>query len=160
MRSCVTRLRTLSSIISVMDGTLPKKPCKTCKNRFHAGCLYKVRSLAQTSLYFIVNLIQQTYSGSTAVIRQAVLCVARISSDLYQLGIGATLLTLQLDRYLLRTFYPQPVNVLIVCSDSNLVASSHSTRSVNSTLLSLTLRIFFATGLVGKYKNCSSSLGS
>ncbi|KAF9458921.1 hypothetical protein BDZ94DRAFT_1068633 [Collybia nuda] len=29
------------SIISVMDGTLPRKPCKTCKNRFHAGCLYK-----------------------------------------------------------------------------------------------------------------------
>ncbi|KAL1719117.1 hypothetical protein EV715DRAFT_272923 [Schizophyllum commune] len=29
------------SIISVMDGSLPKKPCKTCKNRFHAGCLYK-----------------------------------------------------------------------------------------------------------------------
>ena len=29
-------------IISVMDGSLPKKPCKTCKNRFHAGCLYKV----------------------------------------------------------------------------------------------------------------------
>jgi len=30
------------SIISVMDGSLPKKPCKTCKNRFHAACLYKV----------------------------------------------------------------------------------------------------------------------
>ncbi|CAK5264279.1 unnamed protein product [Mycena citricolor] len=29
------------SIISVMDGTLPRKPCKTCKNRFHSGCLYK-----------------------------------------------------------------------------------------------------------------------
>ncbi|KXN85569.1 E3 ubiquitin-protein ligase listerin [Leucoagaricus sp. SymC.cos] len=29
------------SIISVMDGSLPKKPCKTCKNKFHAGCLYK-----------------------------------------------------------------------------------------------------------------------
>ncbi|KDR72553.1 hypothetical protein GALMADRAFT_752797 [Galerina marginata CBS 339.88] len=29
------------SIISVMDGSLPKRPCKTCKNRFHAGCLYK-----------------------------------------------------------------------------------------------------------------------
>ncbi|KAK7439775.1 hypothetical protein VKT23_017349 [Stygiomarasmius scandens] len=29
------------SIISVMDGSLPKKPCKTCRNRFHAGCLYK-----------------------------------------------------------------------------------------------------------------------
>ncbi|PFH48098.1 hypothetical protein AMATHDRAFT_66268, partial [Amanita thiersii Skay4041] len=29
------------SIISPMDGSLPKKPCRTCKNRFHAGCLYK-----------------------------------------------------------------------------------------------------------------------
>ncbi|TFK64592.1 hypothetical protein BDN72DRAFT_260036 [Pluteus cervinus] len=29
------------SIISTMDGSLPKKPCKTCKNRFHAGCLFK-----------------------------------------------------------------------------------------------------------------------
>ncbi|KAK0191944.1 hypothetical protein F5146DRAFT_1102178 [Armillaria mellea] len=29
------------SIISVMDGTLPQRPCKTCKNRFHGGCLYK-----------------------------------------------------------------------------------------------------------------------
>ncbi|KAJ3553232.1 hypothetical protein NM688_g3725 [Phlebia brevispora] len=29
------------SIISAMDGSLPKKPCKTCKNRFHAACLYK-----------------------------------------------------------------------------------------------------------------------
>ena len=25
-----------------MDGSLPKKPCKTCKNKFHAGCLFKV----------------------------------------------------------------------------------------------------------------------
>ncbi|KAI0263034.1 hypothetical protein BC834DRAFT_828029 [Gloeopeniophorella convolvens] len=29
------------SIISVSDGSLPRKPCKTCKNRFHASCLYK-----------------------------------------------------------------------------------------------------------------------
>ncbi|KAH9835414.1 uncharacterized protein C8Q71DRAFT_765758 [Rhodofomes roseus] len=29
------------SIISAMDGSLPRKPCRTCKNRFHAGCLYK-----------------------------------------------------------------------------------------------------------------------
>ena len=27
----------------MMDGSFPKKPCRTCKNRFHAGCLYKVR---------------------------------------------------------------------------------------------------------------------
>lgn len=31
------------SIISVTDRSLPNKPCKTCKNRFHASCLYKVR---------------------------------------------------------------------------------------------------------------------
>lgn len=29
------------SIISVTELSLPKKRCKTCKNRFHAGCLYK-----------------------------------------------------------------------------------------------------------------------
>lgn len=29
------------SIISVTDRTLPTKPCKTCKNRFHASCLFK-----------------------------------------------------------------------------------------------------------------------
>ena len=29
------------SIISPMDRSLPTKPCKTCKNKFHAGCLFK-----------------------------------------------------------------------------------------------------------------------
>lgn len=29
------------SIISVLDRTLPTKRCRTCKNLFHAGCLYK-----------------------------------------------------------------------------------------------------------------------
>ncbi|KAF7310730.1 Delta-9 fatty acid desaturase protein [Mycena chlorophos] len=37
------------SIISVMDGTLPKRPCKTCKNRFHSGCLYKWFSTSHSS---------------------------------------------------------------------------------------------------------------
>ncbi|KAJ7150874.1 hypothetical protein C8R43DRAFT_887120 [Mycena crocata] len=37
------------SIISVMDGTLPRKPCKTCKNRFHSGCLYKWFSTSHSS---------------------------------------------------------------------------------------------------------------
>ncbi|KAJ6470235.1 hypothetical protein C8R47DRAFT_760272 [Mycena vitilis] len=37
------------SIISVMDGTLPRKPCKTCKNRFHSGCLYKWFSSSHSS---------------------------------------------------------------------------------------------------------------
>ena len=30
-------------IVNATDGSLPRKPCKTCKNRFHAACLYKVR---------------------------------------------------------------------------------------------------------------------
>ncbi|EIN09055.1 hypothetical protein PUNSTDRAFT_102600 [Punctularia strigosozonata HHB-11173 SS5] len=29
------------SVISPLDGSLPRKPCRTCKNKFHAGCLYK-----------------------------------------------------------------------------------------------------------------------
>ncbi|ELU39991.1 hypothetical protein AG1IA_05974 [Rhizoctonia solani AG-1 IA] len=30
------------SLISVTDRTLPTKPCRTCKNLFHASCLYKL----------------------------------------------------------------------------------------------------------------------
>ncbi|KAJ7249412.1 hypothetical protein C8J57DRAFT_1079753, partial [Mycena rebaudengoi] len=37
------------SIISVMDGSLPHKPGKTCKNRFHSGCLYKWFSTSHSS---------------------------------------------------------------------------------------------------------------
>ncbi|KAJ6469367.1 hypothetical protein C8R45DRAFT_837446 [Mycena sanguinolenta] len=37
------------SIISVMDGALPTKPCRTCKNRFHSGCLYKWFSSSHSS---------------------------------------------------------------------------------------------------------------
>ncbi|KAK7059773.1 delta-9 fatty acid desaturase protein [Favolaschia claudopus] len=37
------------SIISVLDGSLPKKPCKTCKNRFHSSCLYKWFSTSHSS---------------------------------------------------------------------------------------------------------------
>lgn len=32
------------STVSTLDRTLPSKTCKTCSNRFHASCLYKVRS--------------------------------------------------------------------------------------------------------------------
>lgn len=44
------------SIINATDFTLPKKPCRTCKNRFHAGCLYKVRPQCQLSWYHILTL--------------------------------------------------------------------------------------------------------
>ena len=30
------------SVISVVDRSLPTKACRTCNNRFHAGCLFKV----------------------------------------------------------------------------------------------------------------------
>lgn len=36
------------SIISVTDLSLPTKPCRTCKNRFHSSCLYRVRFLCST----------------------------------------------------------------------------------------------------------------
>ena len=35
-------LITVPSIVNPTAGSLPRKPCKTCKNRFHAACLYKV----------------------------------------------------------------------------------------------------------------------
>ncbi|EJD05481.1 uncharacterized protein FOMMEDRAFT_103536 [Fomitiporia mediterranea MF3/22] len=37
------------SIISVTELSLPKKRCKTCKNRFHAGCLFKWFNTSHTS---------------------------------------------------------------------------------------------------------------
>ncbi|KAJ2912917.1 hypothetical protein MD484_g7503, partial [Candolleomyces efflorescens] len=37
------------SIISASDGTLPRKPCKTCRNRFHSGCLFKWFSTSHTT---------------------------------------------------------------------------------------------------------------
>ncbi|KAI0698055.1 hypothetical protein C8T65DRAFT_661197 [Cerioporus squamosus] len=29
------------SVVNATDGSLPRKPCRTCKNRFHAACLFK-----------------------------------------------------------------------------------------------------------------------
>ncbi|BEI93821.1 uncharacterized protein CcaverHIS019_0602800 [Cutaneotrichosporon cavernicola] len=37
------------SIISLTDRTLPTKPCRTCKNRFHASCLFKWFNSSHTS---------------------------------------------------------------------------------------------------------------
>ncbi|KAI8064173.1 hypothetical protein BC940DRAFT_306342 [Gongronella butleri] len=38
------------SIISVLDRSIPTKQCRTCKNKFHASCLYKwFRSSSSTS---------------------------------------------------------------------------------------------------------------
>ena len=65
-------------IISVMDGSLPKKPCKTCKNRFHAGCLYKVCLF----FFFFVKACYNLFrSGSTRVIPRVVLYVVLMSCE-------------------------------------------------------------------------------
>ncbi|GMK59535.1 hypothetical protein CspeluHIS016_0801410 [Cutaneotrichosporon spelunceum] len=37
------------SIISLTDRTLPTKPCRTCKNRFHGSCLFKWFNSSHTS---------------------------------------------------------------------------------------------------------------
>ncbi|KAJ3077313.1 hypothetical protein HDU98_004275 [Podochytrium sp. JEL0797] len=37
------------SVVGVIDRTLPSKSCRTCKNKFHASCLYKwVRTSGNT----------------------------------------------------------------------------------------------------------------
>ena len=64
------------SIISVTDGSLPRKACKTCKNRFHASCLYKVCTIVTPNDYASA---QAYNSGSTQVILQVVPYVARNS---------------------------------------------------------------------------------
>lgn len=64
------------SIISMSEGTLPKKPCRTCKNRFHSSCLYKVR-VGQ-----FCGAVIETYlprSGSSRAIRLAAPFAALIS---------------------------------------------------------------------------------
>lgn len=66
-----------------MDGSLPKKPCKTCKNRFHAGCLYKVRTLFSERA---LDLFLFACSGLIRVIRRAVLCVVLILSNISTLN--------------------------------------------------------------------------
>jgi hypothetical protein len=57
------------SIISVTDLQLPTKPCKTCKNRFHASCLYKVRVFVQEigrhMTSFLVVQIEQFFELSS-----------------------------------------------------------------------------------------------
>ncbi|KZT00638.1 uncharacterized protein LAESUDRAFT_708574 [Laetiporus sulphureus 93-53] len=37
------------SVICAIDGTVPRQPCKTCKNRFHSACLYKWFKSSHTS---------------------------------------------------------------------------------------------------------------
>jgi len=37
------------SLISAADGNLPNKPCQTCKNSFHASCLYEWFKSSHTS---------------------------------------------------------------------------------------------------------------
>ncbi|KAF8329398.1 uncharacterized protein EI90DRAFT_3125180 [Cantharellus anzutake] len=44
------------AIISVMDRSLPTKPCKTCKNRFHASCLYKLVMPPMQVKYLLTRL--------------------------------------------------------------------------------------------------------
>jgi E3 ubiquitin-protein ligase listerin len=52
-------------MISAMDGSLPKKPCRTCKNKFHAGCLYKVSAfLACMSDWWLIALVVQWFNSS------------------------------------------------------------------------------------------------
>ena len=67
----------LFRILSVTELSLPKKRCKTCRNRFHASCLFKVSCqirLAGTSL-------NEVHSGSIQVIRHLAHCVDRTLSE-------------------------------------------------------------------------------
>lgn len=64
------------SIISVSDGSLPRKSCKTCKNLFHASCLYKVCAI-EIFNSFNGDPTQHFASGLKQVILQPVPYVDR-----------------------------------------------------------------------------------
>jgi hypothetical protein len=66
----ISRVRSCS-IISVMDASLPQKPCKTCKNRFHASCLYKASSFETTSLLRGLDHAWDGHSGLRRATRRA-----------------------------------------------------------------------------------------
>jgi hypothetical protein len=78
-------------LISATDGNLPNKPCQTCKNSFHASCLYEVREL---SVYPVFPDQQSAdgrppaSSGSRAATHLAVLCVVLISLNRCRVGVN------------------------------------------------------------------------
>ncbi|OBZ77520.1 E3 ubiquitin-protein ligase listerin [Grifola frondosa] len=65
------------SVINVTDNSLPRKPCKTCKNRFHASCLYKVGF--DRIRYCSDELNSRMISGSKQAILQVVRSAAQKS---------------------------------------------------------------------------------
>jgi len=71
-----TVLQLLYSIISVTDLSLPTKPCRTCKNRFHSSCLYRVRFIR--SMHILTNIC---FSGSNRAVHPPVHSVVPTYSD-------------------------------------------------------------------------------
>lgn len=49
------------SIISIQDRSIPTKQCRTCKNKFHSSCLYKVT-------LFCLDLILHIYSTNFSLV--------------------------------------------------------------------------------------------
>lgn len=64
-------------LISATDGNLPNKPCQTCKNSFHASCLYEVRVLSVRPMFPDRRSADSrpASSGSRAVTPRVALCV-------------------------------------------------------------------------------------
>jgi len=77
-------------VISATDGNLPNKPCQTCKNSFHASCLYEVRALSKVYLVFPdrrpANGGPPVFSGSRAATRLAALYVVPTLLDRRRTG--------------------------------------------------------------------------
>ncbi|KAJ9052137.1 hypothetical protein DSO57_1037198 [Entomophthora muscae] len=45
------------SVVGVLDRSLPNRHCRTCRNKFHAGCLYKwIQSSSQSTCPLCRNL--------------------------------------------------------------------------------------------------------
>lgn len=73
-------------LISAVDGNLPNKPCQTCKNSFHASCLYEVRVFYSPRGPIVVQLTAVV--SHTVVQEQSLVELPPLSFKYYQIGPG------------------------------------------------------------------------
>ena len=68
-------------LISAADGNLPNKPCQTCKNSFHASCLYEVR--VYSCLLPPVSIQLMVVASHTVVQEQSLVELSPLSFEHY-----------------------------------------------------------------------------
>ena len=69
------------STVSTVDRSLPSKSCKTCDNKFHAGCLYKVRQDCRGPLVVVTRQLTDSLSLYPVVHDESLFDVPSLQAD-------------------------------------------------------------------------------